>query len=901
MQSFECIGYPAAPRGLPVDVGVANPLLARGALDQEQVVRMEAKEDGQGTVLLSVHPPVGGPAPKLDICLVVDRSGSMDGAANPNGGEDVKLFTKMDLAKRGMEVIAPNPNPNPNPNLRSGSMDSAANANSGEDVKLFTNMDLAKPGMEVIAPNPKPNPNPNLRSGSMDGAANPNGGEDVKLFTKMDLAKRGMEVIARALGPEDTLSMFSFDHVVEQVLDRSTMNQKGLKNALDAIGKLHPRGSTALWDGLSKALSYMEVDTPTWDDSTRTAVVVLLTDGLPSSSPAEGEISALKRYLVTGQPQCGEGKEHRAPRTPCKLITMGFGYDVNSKLLADIADTHGDGFGNDFAFIPDGSMLLTNFVNMMANLKSTCARETVLHIIPNTGASGATPDKIPVDLMNAMDAGFKGMALNTDDDTNPKRDTSSTACTDLPSMVSVMGDVPWKPLTSKGDGAGAPATGIMINLGDLQYGQAKQVVLQGLAGSRKTPADPAALPPVHDVGHVTQQLHWKSDEWSGALGISSICFASRIAALDHEAAQKAVKDAARATMTLQGGPLLQGTEPHPILEDMLGQVSEGMQDKSAWGRWGQHYVRSLISGHKAQACNNFKDPGVLAYGAQYTHNLRDAFNIMCDSLPVPTPSIQPCNGTSAPRTTPSVWTASFNNCRSGCFGAGGRVLMADGSTKATQDIRAGDLLWSPEPCIACNKAGPGALKADAAIKAGAIEAFADNQADAGARKAGTVQADAANQAVASGALVQCVITYSAVATVKLPGSGLVITPWHPVRSPAGTWHFPADLLLDPAPMLPDSAPLVPDLSTQVVYNYVLASGHIASVDGVECVTLGHGFQEDVVRHPFFGSQAVVEELQMLPGWSDGFIQMDSAEGGCRVDATTGLVCSLSSNNCELAA
>lgn len=33
---------------------------------------VSVKEDGQGNVLLSVLPPETGPAPKLDICLVID-------------------------------------------------------------------------------------------------------------------------------------------------------------------------------------------------------------------------------------------------------------------------------------------------------------------------------------------------------------------------------------------------------------------------------------------------------------------------------------------------------------------------------------------------------------------------------------------------------------------------------------------------------------------------------------------------------------------------------------------------------------------------------------------------------------------------------------------------------------
>ena len=48
-------------------------------------------------------------------------------------------------------------------------------------------------------------------------------------------------------------------------------------------------------------------------------------------------------------------------------------------------------------------------------------------------------------------------------------------------------------------------------------------------------------------------------------------------------------------------------EPHPILEDLLGQVSEAVGTTEAWSRWGAHYLRSLLGAHKAQACNNFKE------------------------------------------------------------------------------------------------------------------------------------------------------------------------------------------------------------------------------------------------------------------------------------------------------
>jgi hypothetical protein len=55
-----------------------------------------------------------------------------------------------------------------------------------------------------------------------------------------------------------------------------------------------------------------------------------------------------------------------------------------------------------------------------------------------------------------------------------------------------------------------------------------------------------------------------------------------------------------------------------------------------------------------------------------------------------------------------------------------------------------------------------------------------------------------------------------------------------------------------------SAPI--EMSCKEVYNFALDQGHTVLVNDVECVTLGHGFKEDIVRHSYYGTQRVVEDL-----------------------------------------
>eukprot|EP00729_Bicosta_minor_P016125 gene16125-23790_t len=83
---------------------------------------------------------------------------------------------------------------------------------------------------------------------------------------------------------------------------------------------------------------------------------------------------------------------------------------------------------------------------------------------------------------------------------------------------------------------------------------------------------------------------------------------------------------------------------------------------------------------------------------------------------------------------------------------------------------------------------------------------------------------------------------------------------------------------------------VTNIVTGAVYTFVLETGHTAMISGMECVTLGHGFAEDVVRHPFFGSRQVVEDLRAFPGWAAGMITLQQA---CfRRSSSTGMIAAI---------
>jgi len=55
--------------------------------------------------------------------------------------------------------------------------------------------------------------------------------------------------------------------------------------------------------------------------------------------------------------------------------------------------------------------------------------------------------------------------------------------------------------------------------------------------------------------------------------------------------------------------------------------------------------------------------------------------------------------------------------------------------------------------------------------------------------------------------------------------------------------------------------------------------------------LGHSFDDnDVVKHPFFGSLLVIEHLKRFGGWFDGLVEIDSAS--IIRHPKSGLICGL---------
>ena len=274
-----------------------------------------------------------------------------------------------------------------------------------------------------------------------------------------------------------------------------------------------------------------------------------------------------------------------------------------------------------------------------------------------------------------------------------------------------------------------------------------------------------------------------------------------------------------------------------LLSDVSGQVKEALITEENYKKWGKHYLLALSCAHFNQVCTNFKDHGLKFYSSENWSKIRDEIDVIFSSLPAPKPS-RPLQqayssssySSSSVNSTYSAPTtlASYNDPDGDCFTGESIITMKDGSKKPICEIKLGDKLYC------CNS-----------------------------RIYSTVE---------TYSTVECVIKIikECSGTSKLVKVGKSMTkPWitsyHPICID-GIWQFPMDVNR-PEIITGDSD------GNLILYNLVLDKGHIVLINDIECVTLGHNIQDDVVRHQFFGTNKIIDDLKTFDGWSGGYITL----------------------------
>ena len=179
---------------------------------------------------------------------------------------------------------------------------------------------------------------------------------------KMENARLGAEEALKMLGFKDVAALVAYDDLARVSVSARRIDwEDGV--FLRAISRLHPGGSTALYDGLlagaRELLPFVEEG--------YIPRIILLSDGLANVGPSSAEaLARLGRKLA---------------RQEMTITTIGLGLDYNEDLMTAVAEESG---GNAY-FARHGGMLPEIFSRDMADALSVTARKMRLTLTCSEG------------------------------------------------------------------------------------------------------------------------------------------------------------------------------------------------------------------------------------------------------------------------------------------------------------------------------------------------------------------------------------------------------------------------------------------------------------------------------------------------------------------------------------
>jgi len=223
------------------------------------------------------------------------------------------------------------------------------------------------------------------RSGSMHSqveAKDRNGQNLENGLSIQDIVNHSAKTVVQTLDAHSRICIIKFDNVIDIVTPLMYATETNKVQIMTSINSIKPGGQTNIWGAVEKALQILDGR----DDKTRNSAILMLTDGIPNVSPAQGEVETLKRLRKT--------KNFTTP-----IYTFGFGYNLQTTLLYDLAK-YSNG-GN--AHIPDGNMIATVFCNFIATILCSVVMNLQLHITPKQTNSASFNNLLVGDFAYSFD------------------------------------------------------------------------------------------------------------------------------------------------------------------------------------------------------------------------------------------------------------------------------------------------------------------------------------------------------------------------------------------------------------------------------------------------------------------------------------------------------------------
>eukprot|EP00980_Cylindrotheca_fusiformis_P028886 scaffold22668_cov161-Cylindrotheca_fusiformis.AAC.3 len=361
-------------------------------------------------------------------------------------------------------------------------------------------------------------------------------------ISQFHLIIRATKKVIKTLGPNDQIALITYSEDAEIILPFIKMSPVNKEMALQTLLSIQPQGRPNLWSGLLSAIRLA---------SEVTADIFLLCGSEPEIHPPRGELETFARCKL------------KHSYWSCRVSTFGFGYNINSKLLHDLA-AEGDG---QFCFIPDASFVGTVFMSATANILSAALYTSFLNF-----------DEI-----------HKNPWIEQTFHTEEVDDSSSRICLYLPSLAFgqtldflVSHEIGMYPKCRELEGTHPGPSNFVTSL-DIEIARLR--------------------------GRLVSMIHTAEEQFERKHPQALL--------LAQEACEELIDEVNSAIDKFSG---IDSTEHamrfQALKADLMGNIKKAYSREDWHEKWGRHYVLSLARGHELQRTTNFKDPGLQVYATR---------------------------------------------------------------------------------------------------------------------------------------------------------------------------------------------------------------------------------------------------------------------------------------------
>lgn len=231
--------------------------------------------------------------------------------------------------------------------------------------------------------------------------------------------------------------------------------------------------------------------------------------------------------------------------------------------------------------------------------------------------------------------------------------------------------------------------------------------------------------------------------------------------------------------------------------------------------WGKHYIYASLISLELQIKTNFKDKILDNYGDSPSFiQFVDEGELVFSSIPPPKPSVVNTTGGTRRAYAAPASMSSYNNSSAPCFHEDCTIAVCRNDKFLV--IKLKDL--DKDDMIFCQKNKLSKIKCIVQTKC------LDNKHE-------FVELD----------------------------EGLLITSHHPILiSNSNKWEFPINI---------NKTTCIKEC--EYIYSIALENGNMMFINNTKCIALGHDItDDDVAKHPFFGSQQIIEKLKLMKGFDE---------------------------------